>query len=358
MKILITAPSLDPKRNVSGISSVVLSIIQNSKQEYFHYTLGKADNASSKIKRIFNTIKSLLLFPIFLKRNRIDLVHDNLPFNPKGMVREAIIILWSRLLSVPILLHVHGGEYLMKKCSNPILLFIIRFIFSSVKKVIVLSEIEKLSIKNLYNVDSEVLYNAVDTNFYKPLRSREEGEKKTIIFIGRLHESKGLEDLLAAFKMLYPKKPFRFILCGEGNLKANIVNTLSSFMGDDFEYKGVVSGDQKRNIIQNADIFVLPSRYGEGLPISLLEAMSCGLIPITTDDASMKFIIKDGVNGFFVEKKNSYDLEHKLLKVITLPSSFYENISKNARESITEKYNLEKFIANLEANYNSIKKVI
>lgn len=74
-------------------------------------------------------------------------------------------------------------------------------------------------------------------------------------------------------------------------------------MKDDFIFKGVVSGDEKLKAIQLSDYFVLPS-YSEGLPISLLETMSCGLIPIVSDDESLSLIVEHRVNGIVVKRNH------------------------------------------------------
>ena len=112
MKILITAPSLNPLINVSGISSVVSNIIKYNKQHNFHhYVLGKQDKSLSNVVWLFQLLVKLLYFPFFLKNNSIELVHQNLPFNPKGVSREFIINYWCRLTGVPVIVHIHGGSY-------------------------------------------------------------------------------------------------------------------------------------------------------------------------------------------------------------------------------------------------------
>jgi glycosyltransferase involved in cell wall biosynthesis len=356
MNILITAPSLNPQQNVSGISSVVMSIISHSKENYFHYLLGREDGESSRIKTTYNLLKQLVLFPYFVLINRIDIIHDNLPFNTKGILRESLIVFWSRLLCKPILVHVHGGEFLMEKCKSPIINFFINYIFRSAKIVVVLSDVEQIAIHNLYGINATVLYNAVDTKYFCPIENKQWNTKKTLLFIGRLHESKGLEDLTEAFKILYTQTSFRFILCGEGELKESLKKSLYSIMGSDFDFKGIVSGDLKKEVFQEADFFILPSRYGEGLPIALLEAMSSGLISIVTDDASMKYIIKDQINGVFVLKRNPLDISNKVQKLINSTQNELLVLSKNARNTILETFDINIFSLNLEKLYKSIAK--
>lgn len=64
MNILITAPSLNPNENVSGVSTMVNNIISHNKSHtYFHYLLGKSDRKQNKIKWLVKLIKQLVVFP-------------------------------------------------------------------------------------------------------------------------------------------------------------------------------------------------------------------------------------------------------------------------------------------------------
>jgi glycosyltransferase involved in cell wall biosynthesis len=84
--------------------------------------------------------------------------------------------------------------------------------------------------------------------------------------------------------------------------------------------------------------------------------MSCGLIPITTDDASMKYILKDGQNGLRASKYNPEDLSKKLTKILEMSNDNLQLLSKNARETIVNDFDLERFILKLESLYESIRK--
>ena len=352
LHILITAPSLDTEKNISGISSVVQIIIKNNENHsYYHYLLGKPDNKNIMMQ-ILLLLKRLLFFPLSLWKNHIDLVHQNFPFDPKGILREFIISQWCRLFHIPVVLHIHGGIFLMNKTSNKLYLFLVKEIFRNCQAVIVLSSLEKESLSRNYQYSSAfILENCIDTSSFLNIKRNKILSTPTFLFMGRMHESKGLNDIFDAFK--YLKKDdidFKFLLCGDGPLKEYIVPQFANMLKDQFEYRGIVSGQKKIDIIQSSDYFLLPSRYGEGLPMALLETMAAGVVPIVTDDASMKNIVKNEKNGIIVEKKNPEDLYQKTKKLILNPD-LYTTFSMNAKNTIAERCDIRNYIFQLNLIY-------
>lgn len=353
MNILITAPSLNPNENVSGVSTMVNNIISHNKSHtYFHYLLGKSDRKQNKIKWLVKLIKQLVVFPFFVKKNKIELVHQNLPFDLKGVLREFVINLWCRFLKKPVVLHIHGGSFIVEGTNNKILKVISQSLFFHSKNVIVLSELEKVMLKEKFDYPlAEVLSNCIDTTFSDIDVSKIGLEKPVFLFLGRVEEDKGIYELLESLKLLKKEFNFSFVLCGSGTMKDYCIRECEEIFGNDFEYKGIVYGDDKINIIKNSSFFLLPS-YFEGLPMALLETMAAGVVPIVTSVGSMKFIINDGVNGLLVQKKNSQDLYQKLKYVLT-NQLLYNFMSDNARKTIEQKYDIKNYIRELNKIYTS-----
>ena len=356
MNILITAPSLDTNINVGGISTVVKTIIeQNRQHNYYHYLLGKSDGEMNRIKGLIKLLMQLFKLPLFIKKYKIEIIHQNFPFNPKGLIREYFVNLWSRLMSVPVVLHVHGGVMLMNGSKNPFYNALAKSLFSNSKKVVVLSLIEKQALSEFYQFSSAiVLNNSIDIIPYIKC-TRRLSEKPTLLFLGRIHESKGVDDIIIALEKLRGEIDFRFILCGTGPLEKHFVSSCNRILLNDFEFKGIVSGDIKIQIIKESDVFILPSRYGEGLPIALLETMAAGVVPVVTDDASMRFVVQHKINGISVKKKDPNDLYEKL-KFILTNHQLYEQISNNAAETVAEKYNISNYIIQLNKIYLNVNK--
>jgi len=354
MNILITSPSLNPSNNVSGIATVVNTIIvYNKEHQYFHYLLGRQDKNINKFKLIMQLISQLVIFPWFVKRNEIELVHQNLPFNPKGLSREFVINCWCRIMRVPVLLHIHGGIFLMNKTNNIIFRQMAKSLFSHCKHVIVLSELEKDAIRNFYQFSSTtVLQNSVNTTLYKSGSKELPKKKPVLLFLGRIHESKGVEDIIEAFHLLKAQMGFRFLLCGAGPLKNQFVSHCEQLLGEDFEFLGIVSGQEKIDIIKQSHFFLLPSRYGEGLPMALLETMASGVVPIVTDDASMKSMVQHEINGIQVRKRDPKDLYEKMSEIMMKPD-LYKELSEKAERKIAENYNIENYVVRLNVIYNN-----
>ena len=114
--------------------------------------------------------------------------------------------------------------------------------------------------------------------------------KKVILFIGRLHPKKGLENLIEAIHMinntnLETLKNWELKIAGWDQLNHEVKLRelcLKYNLSDFIEFLGPVYDESKQSALQNADAFILPS-YSEGLPMSILEAWSYKLPVLMTD---------------------------------------------------------------------------
>jgi glycosyltransferase involved in cell wall biosynthesis len=124
-------------------------------------------------------------------------------------------------------------------------------------------------------------------------RIRMEDTRKTVLFIGRIHAKKGLENLVKAWAAVkskeYPNNGWRLVVAGndqlghEGRLKS-MVRDLA--LERDVVFPGPLRGSEKEAALAQADAFVLPS-YSEGLPIAVLEAWAHGLPVVMTRQCNL-----------------------------------------------------------------------
>lgn len=357
IRIGITSQNLNPNIVVSGIATVVSSIVSKSTHKHFLYEVGYRDGDKKGVSWLWKQFNFFFDFSKFLKKNKIELLHLNVPFNTLGIIREYIALLIAKRKGVKVIVHIHGGKYLMINCKR---YFIRRFILGLLQKsqkVLVLSYEEAAALKENYGFnDAEPLLNAVDVNKYSfnDSETNNRNGKPVVLYLARIVESKGIDDIVEGFKKLYLEKPFKFVVCGTGVDKEAFLNSCKKIFSDaDFEYKGVVVNDEKIEVLRESDVFILPSRHSEGLPMSLLEAMSVGLVPVTSDDASMKFVIKNDVNGILVNKYDGEDIYKKMKDLFDNPEKI-RLLSGNARKSVEQSFNLDSYIKKMDEIYSSL----
>lgn len=350
MKILITAPSLDETVNVSGISTLVREIINNSREEFSHFTAGRKDGEKAGIGWIFNQIALPVQFLREIRREKPDLVHINTAFVPLSIMRDASFVFVSRFANTPVLLHPNGGRFLIEDFKNKSLEKIAAKMLRSASKILVLSDIEKENLTRRWqDLDIEILPNAISID--ETLSAKDIPQRKTILFLGRIHESKGLHEIIEACKTLVKEKfEFDFRCFGTGPEQDFFVGELQKILGKNFYYGGVIAGEEKRKELVKADIFLLPSRYGEGLPLAMLEAMAARCVPVVADVASVRAVIKNGENGFLVEPYSAEQTTENLRNLLS-DKVDWKFLSENARQTVKDNYSIADYVEKLSEIY-------
>ena len=115
---------------------------------------------------------------------------------------------------------------------------------------------------------------------------------------------------------------------------------------------GWISVDQKLVLLKEADIYILPS-YQEGLPISILEAMSAGLPIISTPVGGIPDAVTDGENGYLIEPGDSEALASKIL-FLSENHNVWEKLSLQSKEIAKQKFHMSRIESELADLYNSL----
>ena len=115
---------------------------------------------------------------------------------------------------------------------------------------------------------------------------------------------------------------------------------------------GYVDEKEKIKTLTSPDIYILPSP-AEGLPISILEAMSAGLAVISTNVGAIPEVIENGVNGYLIEKGDYKNLAEKILTLAN-NRELLDTMSLNNSEKVKRTYDLNKVISKMDDLYDSI----
>lgn len=145
-------------------------------------------------------------------------------------------------------------------------------------------------------MDIKVIPNGIDTEVFTPsLCSKSYSGELHIVSTGRLIQRKGFDILISSLTGL---ENVRLTLVGDGPERQPLAAQAEE-IGVRVEFAGAVDHHCIPDLLQSADLFVLPSR-NEGMSNSVLEAMACGLPIIATDVGGSKELV-DG-NGFIVSR--------------------------------------------------------
>ena len=160
----------------------------------------------------------------------------------------------------------------------------------------------------------------VDLKIFHPSVSN--NEKLTVVLMARMLIDKGINEFVAAARLLRSKGVrARFVLAGSpdpGNPTSISIESLDRWhLEGCIEYCGWQ--ENVAEFLMTADVVCLPS-YREGLPKSLIEACACGLPIVTTDAVGCREVVSDGENGFLVPIKSVEPLADALKKLIMDPS--------------------------------------
>lgn len=355
MQVIIVAPSLNPSQNVSGVSAVTQFIIDNNReQEYFHFELGKKDNEKGGIYRIVDIIKALFEWKTLLSRHNDAIIHYNFPLSTASILRDFLFIEIAGFKKRKVVLHIHGGNYLAATYTPKILKLILIRIFKKNYSVIVLSDLEKELLIDKYHCKKIYsLPNCVDLTVASTVNKSGLSNKTPLVlsYLGRIAETKGMRYLLDACNILKQKQvPFILKIAGKEEVKDQYLPLFQQSLNEQFIYSGVVSGKEKYNFLKEADIFILPSFF-EGLPMSLLECMSFGVVPVTTNVGSICKVVHNLENGCFIKKKNTESIVETIEYLFT-HREILEKMSIEARKSIFKEFNPEIYIDKLNEIYS------
>lgn len=238
MNIIITSPSLNPKENVSGISSVTQFIISNNrKQNYLHFELGKKDLDKGGWHRIPALIKKYKEWKKMLALHPDAIIHYNFPLSKPSLLRDPWFMRYAWKKGRKMVVHVHGGLFLTAPHIPGFLMRIMKWVFGQDLPFIVLSDMEKDILTQGFGAKNVVsLPNCVDLSdaaaFEKEQVLHDESQPLRIGYLGRIEPNKGMTELLVACQRLKKEKyPLNSLSLVRNKRKGSIFRSLTRGWG-------------------------------------------------------------------------------------------------------------------------------
>lgn len=164
-----------------------------------------------------------------------------------------------------------------------------------------------------------------------------------ILFVGRLIEAKGVQDLITAFcSVKWLSNTHQLAIVGDGPYRKKLQEIARTTGNENIVFHGEMTGPDLLAIYRFARVLVNPS-YSEGLPTSVMEAAANGVPVLATDVGGTKEMIEDGVTGMLVEPHNIELLATKLNEM-ALNTDVAIDMARRCQANILANYSWEETI--------------
>jgi glycosyltransferase involved in cell wall biosynthesis len=343
-KVLFIAP--DDK--YGGIGSVLRSYSKNMQG---FKCVATYPSIPIKSKFLFFTLSVARLLKILATDKKIEIVHLHSASNG-SFVRKGFISIIAKAFGKKTVFHLHGGAFKSFYEQAHIFKPLIRLVLKSSDKVICLSPIWYDFYSNTLKIDRlAIVPNPVELCDSDPgLRI---GPTLTLLFLGKICDDKGIFDLITYLRtsQYFLDNKIKLLVGGVGeHERLQAIISLSS-IGSKIEYHGWANECVKRQLLEESDIFILPSLY-EGLPVSILEAMAYRKPIIANDVGGVSSIVKNGYNGWLLQPGDLKQLDNVFNEVFENRPLLYSYGLNSYREA--SKYSSKEVIKSLSDIYESL----
>lgn len=347
--VLIIGP--DHKDARGGIGSV----IGYTSKQYSHFNFIPSYRYYHKYLSPIYSLFQLIYIPFYLLFHpgiRILHIHGA---SRGSFLRKYIIFLTARyLFNKKVVYHIHGGEFhIFYKGSGKWVKRMISHFLNEADCIFCLSQSwEKFFASNFQCRQLKVIPNFVDDAI--PSKKLIKKHKPIFLFLGKIVKGKGIYDLFDVVKELAEThtSDFEFWVGGNGETEEfrNLIK--AHHLQKVIQFKGWISGDDKVSVLQHSSVYVLPS-YNEGMPISILEAMSYGLPVIASRVGGIPEMMEDQQSGFLIEAGNKVQLKEAMSRFIEKPELVAE-MGKKSKEIFNERYAASRIMEMINNTYISL----
>lgn len=267
-------------------------------------------------------------------RKKYDVVQANWLI-PQGIVQS--------FLKKPYIVTGHGGD--VTSLNHGILKMLKKRCLKKAYGVTAVSQPLMDVLNNIYpNPGQAVISMGCDTALFGKQHRKEnyfgQNGQKVLLFVGRLAEKKGVSYAVEALS--YTENAM-LVIVGDGPLRRELeaqAEQVRRGTGKTILFLGAKTHEELKQIYASADLFVMPSITAkdgdkEGFGLVILEAFASGLPIVASRSGGIVDIVKDGVNGYLVEEKDSKGLADRI-NVVLNDQSIYNKMQIEAKKSAAQ----------------------
>lgn len=256
---------------------------------------------------VFDIIK--LFFLIIKLKKPVILLNPSLGYS--ALFRDSIKLRIGKFFNCKIVVFIHGWdvEY-FKKVNRKKFYNTWKF----VDGFIVLASQFKLQLQDL-GINSPILVTTtkVDDKIFSFSNTIAKQSMKNLLFLARIEKAKGLSITIQALTILQKKYPYLNLrVVGSGTYLEEAIQEVKKNNVNNVYFTGALFGENLLAEYKKADVYILPTSHGEGMPTTILEAMAFGLPVISRPVGGIVDFFENDKMGFLIESLDPHDFASKI----------------------------------------------
>jgi glycosyltransferase involved in cell wall biosynthesis len=344
-RILTIGP--DYQNHRGGVGAVI--DVYSRYFEIFNF-IPSHKNGSTFIKSYVFLISLIKLLSTIISNRKIKVIHIHGASYGSFYRKFIVFIIGKYIFRKKIIYHIHGGGFqIFYEKSNNLSKRLIRHLLGYADIILCLSlSWMKYFEQNFKTKKLILLPNAID--YPVKIKTNTNKDVITFLFFGLICDAKGIFDLLEVIsknKEIYRGK-IKLLIAGNGEVQHMKDLIYKHRIEDIVEFLGWISNNEKMRVLNNSDVYILPS-YNEGLPISILESMSYGKAIIATNVGGVPEIVRNKENGLLISPGDLNQIELAIGHFLENPELI--GVYGAASEQIVQKYLPHHVIEDLKVIY-------
>lgn len=284
----------------------------------------KTSDKSNKILRLWN-----MLWTMTKTKNKTDIILID-TFSTANFYFTFLCSQWARILKLPYINILHGGNLPSRLKQNP---FLCELIFKNAKYLVAPSNYLK-DVYERYGYSVKMIPNIISLEHYK-FKERQQIQPK-LLWVRAFDQIYNPEMAIEVLKLVLQKYP-EAELCMVGPIKdQSYNNTLQLVSNYSLEHKvkftGVLSKTVWHQLAEQYDIFINTTNI-DNTPVSLIEAMALGLPVISTNVGGISYLIEHKIEGVLVNKNDAEVMAATICQMVENPLITLE-MTQKARQKV------------------------
>jgi len=310
---LMIGTSPDTKGGISTVVKAYQDAGFLQKQNIIYIT---THQDGTKSKKLYTALTSYYKYFVTLFCYDVNILHIHIA-SRASFWRKSLFIMIGRLFNKRIIFHLHGGEFklFIENELHGLRKWFALKIINMADVIITLSESwEQWVLKTVNKPKVICIHNSI---YPIPINKSMKRKSAQLLFLGKICAAKGALDLIQALTSTKLKNiNLRLVMGGDGDID-NAKQLVKKYqLEDKVEFIGWISGEQKDQLLQESSILILPS-YNEGMPMSILEALSAGLPIISTTVGGIPQQVTNGVEGYLITPGDISLLSERIYQLLT-----------------------------------------